>query len=199
LRLKRFLALSPAVIASRDGLAPFQHFVAWRRPHAGRVLIEVRVRPWGGSAREGGRRPYRRPVRRRPLSAFPSPCECGRVTGISTRLERRVQADFPHHANLVTAALTELTSAGWPPGSPTKAGRAGWPPSWVPTADDAPSGSPSRAPAEWAAYPRCPVPAFERLVGRRNRKRCLVARVSGHHEKSSGTRCARSEHVSEVE
>lgn len=67
-----------------------------------------------GSRAKGDRRPYRRPVRRRPLSAFPSPCECGRVTGISTRLERRVQADFPHHANLVTAALVELTSDIFP-------------------------------------------------------------------------------------
>ena len=36
------------------------------------------------------------------------------MTGISTRLERRVWADFPHHANLVTAALIELTSDIFP-------------------------------------------------------------------------------------
>jgi hypothetical protein len=36
------------------------------------------------------------------------------VTGISTRLERRVQAEFPRHATLVTAALIELTSDIFP-------------------------------------------------------------------------------------
>ncbi|GAB2801075.1 hypothetical protein GCM10027176_01440 [Actinoallomurus bryophytorum] len=36
------------------------------------------------------------------------------MTGISTRLERRVQAEFPRHAHLVTAALIELTSDIFP-------------------------------------------------------------------------------------
>jgi hypothetical protein len=32
------------------------------------------------------------------------------VADISSRLERRIRADFPHHPNLVTAALAWLTS-----------------------------------------------------------------------------------------
>jgi hypothetical protein len=32
------------------------------------------------------------------------------VANISSRLERRIRADFPHHSSLVTAALAWLTS-----------------------------------------------------------------------------------------
>jgi len=32
------------------------------------------------------------------------------VARVSTRLERRIRTDFPHHPNVVIAALTELTS-----------------------------------------------------------------------------------------
>jgi hypothetical protein len=141
----------------------------------------------------------------------------------STRLERRVQAEFPRHANLVTAALIELTSDIFPSetsDSPTieriqaaallvaqgDLGRLGgalvlgeqdWRDLLVaagladegrrsrvaaesdPTADDAPSGSPSRAPAEWAAYPRCPVPAFECHDARRRRTHAAKAADHG--------------------
>jgi hypothetical protein len=36
------------------------------------------------------------------------------MTGISTRLQRRVHADFPHCPNVVTAALAELTREVFP-------------------------------------------------------------------------------------
>jgi hypothetical protein len=35
------------------------------------------------------------------------------VADISSRLERRIRADFPHHTNLVTAALAWLTSGSF--------------------------------------------------------------------------------------
>lgn len=36
------------------------------------------------------------------------------VAGVSTRLRQRIQGEFPHHPNLVTAALAELTREVFP-------------------------------------------------------------------------------------